>query len=89
MYIHTYIHITSFPGGSAVQNSPVMQEMWIRSLAQELLERRAWQPRPGVVLPGKSCGQRSLAGYSPWSRRESDTTEVTRNRKKQLDLITG
>ena len=25
--------------------------------------RRAWQPTP-VVLPGKSHGQRSLAGYS-------------------------
>ena len=24
-----------------------------------------------------SHGQRSLAGYSPWGRKESDTTEVT------------
>ena len=29
---------------------------------------------PGL-LPGKSRGQRSLAGYSPWGRKESDTTE--------------
>ena len=28
-----------------------------------------------VFLPGKFQGQRSLAGYSPWSRKESDTTE--------------
>ena len=28
-------------------------------------------------LPGESHGQRSLVGYSPWSREESDTTEVT------------
>ena len=27
--------------------------------------RRAWQPIP-VFLPGKSHGQRSLAGYSSW-----------------------
>ena len=27
--------------------------------------QRAWQPTP-VFLPGESCGQRSLAGYSPW-----------------------
>ena len=27
------------------------------------------------ILPGKSHGQRSLAGYSPWGRRESDVTE--------------
>ena len=26
-------------------------------------------------LPGKSHGQRSLVGYSPWGRKELDTTE--------------
>ena len=36
--------------------------------------RRKWQPTP-VFLPGKSHGQRSLVGYSPWGREESDTTE--------------
>ena len=35
---------------------------------------RAWQPTP-VFLPGESHGQRSLAGYSPWGHKESDTTE--------------
>ena len=28
-----------------------------------------------VLLPGKSHGQRSLVGCSPWGREESDTTE--------------
>ena len=28
-----------------------------------------------VLLAGKSHGQRSLVGYSPWGRKESDTTE--------------
>ena len=37
--------------------------------------RRAWHPTP-VFLPGKSHGQRSLAGYSPWSCKQSDTTEA-------------
>ena len=32
------------------------------------------QPTP-VFLPGESHGRRSLVGYSPQSRRESDTTE--------------
>ena len=36
--------------------------------------RREWQPTP-VFLPGKSYGQRSLAGYSPWGHEESDMTE--------------
>ena len=35
---------------------------------------RKWQPTP-VLLPGKSHGQRSLVGYSPWGCNESDTTE--------------
>ena len=29
------------------------------------------------LLSGESQGQRILAGYSPWSRKESDSTEVT------------
>ena len=37
---------------------------------------RKWQPTP-VFLPGESHGQRSLAGYSPWGHKESDTTEAT------------
>ena len=40
----------------------------------ELGWRRQWHPTP-VLLPGKSCGQRSLVGCSPWSRWGSDTTE--------------
>ena len=28
-----------------------------------------------VFLPGESHGQRSLAGYSPWHHKDSDTTE--------------
>ena len=39
--------------------------------------RRQWHPTP-VLLPGKSHGQRSLIGCSPWGRCESDTTEWLR-----------
>ena len=35
--------------------------------------RRKWQTTP-VFLPGKSHGQRSLAGYSSWGCKESDMT---------------
>ena len=42
--------------------------------------RRDWQPTP-VSLPGESRGRRSPVGYSPWGRKESDTTE-------QLHLLT-
>ena len=36
--------------------------------------RRKWQPTP-VLLPGESHGGRSLVGYSPGGRKESNTTE--------------
>ena len=41
---------------------------------QEERWRREWQPTP-VSSPGESHGQRSLAGYSPWSHKEPDTNE--------------
>ena len=37
-----------------------------------------------VFLPGESHGQRSLAGYSPWGRKESDMAEVTEHAHTDL-----
>ena len=34
-----------------------------------------------VFLPGKSLGQRSLVGYTPWGHRELDTTERLNSNK--------
>ena len=47
---------------------------WISSIPLWYCRRRRWHPTP-VLLPGKSHGQRSLVGWSPWGRWESDTTE--------------
>ena len=57
-----------------VKGLPTMQETRVRFLGGEIPWRRQWQPTP-VLLPGKSHGQRSLVGYSPWGHKESDTTE--------------
>ena len=57
-----------------VKNPPAMQEMQFQSPGQEDPLEKEMQPTP-VFLPGKSHGQRSLAGYSPWGRKELDTTE--------------
>ena len=66
----------SFTGASLVaqlvKNQFVMQESAcnvgdvgsIPELTRSLGEGK-WPPAP-VFLPGKSYGQRSLAGYSPW-----------------------
>ena len=43
---------------------------WVRKIPW----RRKWQPTP-VLLSGESHGGRSLVGYSPWGRKESETTE--------------
>ena len=49
---------------------------------------RKWQPTP-VSLSGKSHGQKSLAGYSPWGRKESDTTEQLNNNKWKYNRQEG
>ena len=51
-----------------------MQETQVQSLGQEDPWEREWLPTP-VFLLGKFHGQRRLAGYSPWGRKELDTTE--------------
>ena len=42
--------------------------------ARKIPWSRKWQPVP-AFLPGKFYGQGSLAGYRPWGRKESDSTE--------------
>ena len=43
---------------------------WVRKISW----KRKWQPSR-VFLPGKSCGLRSLVGYSPRGHKERHTTE--------------
>ena len=55
-----------------------MLETWVRSLGREdPLEKE--MATHSSTLAGKSYGQKSLVGYSPWGHKESDMTE-------QLDL---
>ena len=51
-----------------------MQEMWLQSLGQEDLLEQEMATRSSI-LAWEIQGQRSLVGYSPWGRRESDMTE--------------
>ena len=48
--------------------------------------RRKWHPTP-VFLPGESHGQRSLADYSPWGHKESDTTESHLGHHRALNSV--
>ena len=58
-----------FPGGS-LEFGRSGFDPWVRKFPWG----RKWQPAP-PFLPAKSHGRRSLAGYSPWGHKESDTTE--------------
>ena len=67
-----------FTGASRVAlvgKNPPASAGAVRPLGREDPNR---QPTP-VLLPGESHGQRTLAGYSPWGHKESDTTEVTQH----------
>ena len=65
----------AFPDDSVVKNLCASAgdtgdtDPWARKIPW----RRELQPTP-VFFPGKFHGQRSLAGDSPWSCEESDTT---------------
>ena len=76
MRFRLYYHIScDFPGGSDSKASAYNAgDPGSTPGLGRFPWRRKWQPTP-VFLPGKSHGRRSLVGYSPRGRKESDTTE--------------
>ena len=50
-----------------------MQETQVQSLGWEDTLEKEIATQSGI-LPGKSHGQRNLAGYSPWGHKDSDVT---------------
>ena len=70
---HFYLVLFKSPrsllGGAVVKNLPANARNGQRSGLSpgigKILQRRKWQSSP-VLLPGKSHGQRSLVGHSPW-----------------------
>ena len=48
--------------------------------------RRKWQFTQ-IFFPGKSHGQRSLAGYSPWGCREQDTIQQLSTQEKTREEL--
>ena len=66
-----------------VKNLPAMQETQVQSLVRKIPRRRKWQPT-AVFLPGKSYGQSSRAGYSPWGCKDSGGTwRLNKNNNKE------
>ena len=72
---HLLLLYWGFPGGSDSKSVCLQYrrpgfDPWVGKIPW----RRKWQPTP-VFLPGEAHGQRSLVGYSPQGRKDSDTTE--------------
>ena len=47
------------------------------SLVSQIVKNLPAMRDASVFLPGEFHGQKSLAGYSPWDQKESETTEAT------------
>ena len=67
-------HIKGFPGGSDGKNLSATQGAQAWSLGWKDPLEEGMAPTP-VFLPREFHGLRSLVGYSPWGRKESDITE--------------
>ena len=72
--------IWGFPGGARGKESTCQCRSFKRlrfdPWAWKIPWRRVWQPTLVIKL-GKFHGQRSLAGYSPWVHKDSDTAEAS------------
>ena len=68
----SYVGLMGLPGSSVVKNPPNAGGggvgVGFNPLVRKIPWRRKWPSTP-VFLPGKSHGQRSLAGHSPWGRK--------------------
>ena len=62
-----------------VKNMLAMQETQVQSLGWEDPLKMAMASHSSILLSGEFHGQRSLAGYSPWGRKELDMTERLNN----------
>ena len=68
-----------------VKNPPAMQETQVPSLGQDDPLEEEMATHSSQFLPGKSHGQRKLAGYSPWGHKESDTTDQLTHTHRKLN----
>ena len=87
-FAHGYVQLRGFLSGSAGKNPPTRLETQVWSLGREDPLEEVMATHSIVLLPGDSHGQRSLGGYSPWGRRESDTNEVTGGHVSMASQIT-
>ena len=84
---HSVFYIRGFPGGPSGKESTCQlgrcdSILWI---VGTILWRREWQPTP-AFLPGKSRGQRSLAGCTPWGHKRVRHSLVTKQKHQKFHI---
>ena len=72
-----------------VKNPPAVWETWVQSLGWEDPLEEGMATHSGVSCLENPHGLRSLAGYSPWGRKELDTTEWLRDTTERLSAAQG
>ena len=80
------LRVQGLPGGSTVKNLRTHLQGWRRRLypwIRKIPWRRRWQSAP-VILPGKSHGQRRLAGYSPRDHKRVRQKLATKQQEHKL-----
>ena len=80
--------IKGFPWWLSGKNQPVNagdtgeEGRWGSEWVRKIPWRRKWQPTP-VFLPGKTHGEGSLVGYSPWGSERVGHDLVTKQKQQQ------
>jgi len=82
--LHLY-PLLNFPCGSVVKTACQCWRLSLDSWVGKIPWRRKWQLIP-VFLPGKSHGQRSLAGYNPSGFKRVRRDLVTQQQQQQYPL---
>ena len=90
LIISPVAHSLGFPGSSVVKNLPanaghagsILGSGRIQKISRKIPWRKRWQPTP-VFLTGKSHGQSSQAGYSPWGCKRFGLDFVTKQQQSE------
>ena len=79
------------PEAQMVKNLPAMRETWVQSLGWEDPLEKGMATHTSIlpwIIPRGACGQRSLAGYSPWCLIESDVTAIKHSTAQSKAFLT-
>ena len=77
VWVYFCFRLPWWTSGSVVKNLPTNYNCIFDSWVGKIPWRKKWQHIP-VFLPGKSHGQRSLVGYSPWGHKRIGHNLVTK-----------